>query len=226
MNAVLRVAIGASAAAAALAGPVASASEATPTGATGPATPTAPTPPGEGAAVPPSSPRAYLQYGVALAAEAVASAGTICDRVDHCIFGDGGGLVARAGWRPSEEIYLGGAYEISKQDPQQLYRLGILQQVRAEGRRLFPTGREVIPFVLVGAGLAAYGNEWAIDTWGPTATFGGGIEVELGGPVLELSIAYRPMYFHEWVVATTNDLQAGIAHFIAIDVSVEARDRL
>jgi hypothetical protein len=176
--------------------------------------------------VPPTSQHAYIQYGVALAAEAVASAGTICDRVDHCIFGDGGGLVARVGWRPSEQIYLGGAYEISKQDPQQLYRLGILQQVRAEGRRFFPTGREVAPFILLGAGLAGYGNEWAIDTWGPTGTLGGGIEVELGGPVLELSVAYRPMYFHEWVVATTNDLQSGIAHFIGIDVSVEARDTL
>jgi hypothetical protein len=180
----------------------------------------------ETAAVPAPSRFSYLQYGVALVAEAVASAGSICALVENCIFGTGGGLVARLGWRPSDELYIGGAYEVSKQDPQQLYRLGILQQVRAEGRRYFPTGREIAPFVLVGAGLAGYGNEWSIDTWGPSGTLGGGIEMELGGPVLVLSLAYRPMYFHEWVVASTNDLQSGIAHFVGIDVSVEAKDRL
>jgi hypothetical protein len=118
------------------------------------------------------------------------------------------------------------AYEVSKQDPNQLYRLGILQQVRAEGRRYFPTGRVVTPFLLVGAGLAAYGNEWSTDTWGPTGTLGGGIEVELGGPVLLVSAAYRPMYFRSWVIATDNDLQSGIVHFVGLDVAVEARDRL
>jgi hypothetical protein len=180
----------------------------------------------EAAPLPAPSKFSYIQYGVALVAEAVASSGSICSLVENCIFGAGGGLVARVGWRPGDELYIGGAYEVSKQDPQQLYRLGILQQVRAEGRRYFPTGREVAPFVLVGAGLAGYGNEWSIDTWGPTGTLGGGVEVELGGPVLVLSLAYRPMYFHEWVVASTNDLQSGIAHFVGIDVSVEAKDRL
>ncbi len=175
---------------------------------------------------PPRSQFSYLQYGVALVAEAVASAGNICAQVDNCIFGAGGGLVARIGWRPADELYVGGAYEISKQDPAQLYRLGILQQIRAEGRRYFPTGREVAPFVLLGAGVSGYGNEWSIDTWGPAASLGGGIEVELGGPVLELSLAYRPMYFHSWVVSTTNDLQSGVAHFVGIEVSVEAKDRL
>lgn len=176
-------------------------------------------------AAPPRSQHAFIQYGVALAAEAVASAGTICDRVDNCIFGGGGGLIARVGWRSPGALYVGGAYEVSKQDPAQLYRLGILQQVRAEGRRYFPSGREVTPFVLLGAGLGGYGNEWSIDTWGPAGTLGGGIEVELGGPVLLLSLAYRPMYFHGWVVAS-NELQSGVAHFVGIDISVEAKDRL
>ena len=179
----------------------------------------------ESTAAPPQSQHAFLQYGVALAAEAVASAGTICDRVENCIFGGGGGLIARVGWRSAEALYVGGAYEVSKQDPQQLYRLGILQQVRAEGRRYFPSGREVTPFVLFGAGVGGYGNEWSIDTWGPAGTIGGGIELELGGPVMVLSLAYRPMYFHGWVVAA-NELQSGVAHFVGIDISVEAKDRL
>jgi len=175
---------------------------------------------------PPPSQHAYLEYGAALGVEAVASAGPICQRVDNCIFGSGGGLVARVGWRPSEELYIGGAYGVSKQDPSQLYRLGILQQLMAEGRRYFPNGHTVTPFGLVGAGLSGYGNEWSVDTWGPSASLGGGIEVDLGGPVLVVSLAYRPMYFHSWVVSQTNDLQAGIAHFVGIDVAVEAKDRL
>ena len=175
---------------------------------------------------PPPSGHAYLEYGAALAVEAVASAGPICQHVDNCIFGSGGGLIARVGWRPSEELYIGGAYGVSKQDPSQLYRLGILQQLMAEGRRYFPNGHTVTPFALVGVGLSGYGNEWSVDTWGPSGSLGGGIEVDLGGPVLVLSAAYRPMYFRKWVVSQTNDLQAGVCHFVGIDVAVESKDRL
>jgi hypothetical protein len=174
---------------------------------------------------PPASWNTYLQYGVALAAETVVSSGAICSRVDNCIFGSGGGLAISIGWRPDDYFFIGGTYEISKQDPDQLYRLGILQQLRAEGRRYFPTGREVAPFLLLGAGVGGYGNEWSIDTWGPTGTLGAGIEVELGGPVLLVSAAYRPMYFHSWVVSS-NDLQSGIVHFVGLDIAVEAKDRL
>jgi hypothetical protein len=191
----------------------------------GPA-PAAPATATEPAVTPPPSQHKYLEYGVALTVEAVASAGAICKLVDNCIFGSGGGLVVRVGWRPSEEIYIGGAYGISKQDPSQLYRLGILQQLRAEVRRYFPTGHTVTPFGLVGLGFSGYGNEWSIDTWGPEASVGGGIEVDLGGPVVVVQLAYRPMYFHSWVVSQTDDLQSGVVHFVGIDIAVEAKDRL
>ncbi|MGD0524753.1 MAG: hypothetical protein ABSE49_06405 [Polyangiaceae bacterium] len=176
-------------------------------------------------AAPPPSGHAYLQYGVALAAETVVSSGAVCSVVANCIFGSGGGLEVRVGWRPNDNIFIGGVYEVSKQDPDQLYRLGILQQLRAEGRQYIATGREVTPFVLVGAGVAAYGNEWTVDTWGPTGTLGGGIEVELGGPVLLVQAAYRPMYFSSWYVSG-NHLESGFVHFVGVDIAVEARDRL
>lgn len=179
--------------------------------------------------LPPPSLHAYLQYGVGLAAEAVASAGPICSNVSNCILGSGGGIAIRAGWRPTEHWYLGGAYEATKQDPNQLYRLGILQQMRFELRRYFPTGKETTPFVLVGAGAHGYGNEWSVDTWGPNGTIGGGLEVELGGPllpVLEVSLAYRPMYFQAWVDTSTLSHEAGVAHFVALEVSLEAKDTL
>jgi hypothetical protein len=191
-----------------------------PTVATAPATTAT-----EPRAAPPPSGHAYIQYGVALAAETVVSSGAICSLVANCIFGSGGGLLVRVGWRPNDNFFLGGMYEVSKQDPDQLYRLGILQQLRAEGRRYFSTGREVTPFVLLGAGVGAYGNEWSVDTWGPTGTLGGGIEVELGGPVLLVEAAYRPMYFGSWVVSD-NQLQSGFVHFVGVDIAVEAKDRL
>ncbi len=160
--------------------------------------------PSEPLSVPPATHRAYVQYGVGLAAEVVASAGPICSNVSNCIVGSGGGAAIRVGYRPDTEIYVGGVYEFSKQDASELYRLGILQQVRVEARRYFPTGREISPFLLVGLGVQGYGNEWSIDTWGPNATIGGGAEFELGGgPVLGITVAYRPMYFQAWGDSST-----------------------
>jgi hypothetical protein len=176
---------------------------------------------------PPPTHRAYVQYGVGLAAEVVASAGPICSNVQNCIVGSGGGASITVGYRPETEIYVGGAYEFSKQDASELYRLAILQQVRAEARRYFPTGREISPFLVVGLGVQAYGNEWSIDTWGPNATIGGGAEFELGGgPVLALTVAYRPMYFQSWVDSSTISHGSGVAHFVSLEVSLEARDAL
>lgn len=186
-------------------------------------------PPGaEAVTAPPPSQEKYLQYGVGLAAEGVVSAGPACNGAgsQNCILGSGGGLTVRVGLRPANVFYLGGVYEMSKQDPNQLYRLGILQQARFEARRFFPTGKEVSPFVLLGAGVAGYGDTFGIDTWGGTATLGGGLEVELGGPVLELSLAYRPMYLQAWVDSSQTSHDAGIAHFLGLEVSIEAKDRL
>lgn len=176
---------------------------------------------------PPPSQDRYLQYGVGLVAEDVMSAGPVCNGTTaNCILGSGGGLTVRVGWRPGNVFYLGGVYEVSKQDPSQLYRLGILQQARVEARRFFPTGRDVSPFVLLGAGVSGYGDTWGIDTWGGVAALGGGLEVELGGPVLELSLAYRPMYLQAWVDSSNTSHDAGIAHFLGLEVSIEAKDRI
>jgi hypothetical protein len=175
---------------------------------------------------PPPSQHSYVQFGVGLAAEVVGSPGPICPNVSNCILGSGGGLVIRAGWRPVDRWYVGGAYEVSKQDPNQLYRLGILQQLRGEGRRYFPTGRETSPFVLLGAGASGYGDEWRVDTWGINATLGGGLEVELGAAVVAVSMAYRPMYFQGWSDTSGIPHDAGVAHFLSLEVSIEAQDQL
>jgi hypothetical protein len=178
------------------------------------------------AVAPPKVDRAYVQYGVGLAGEVVASAGPICSNVSNCIVGSGGGAAIHVGYRPSTDLYVGGVYEFSKQDASELYQLAILQQLRAEARRYFPTGRTTSPFLLLGLGAQGYGNEWAVDTWGPNATLGGGVEIDLGGPVLALTLAYRPMYFQAWVDTSTIAHGSGVAHFISFEVSLEARDAL
>ena len=177
---------------------------------------------------PPPRGKPYVQFGVAFTVEGVLSPGPICSGgpADPCILGSGGGISARVGWRPTENVYLGGAYEFSKQDASELYQLAILQQLRAEARRYFPTGRTTSPFLLLGLGAQGYGNEWAVDTWGPNATLGGGVEIDLGGPVLALTLAYRPMYFQAWVDTSTIAHGSGVAHFISFEVSLEARDAL
>jgi hypothetical protein len=175
---------------------------------------------------PPPSQHSYVQFGVGLAAEVVGSPGPICQNVSNCILGSGGGLVMRVGWRPGDLVYIGGAYEISKQDPNQLYRLGILQQLRAEGRRYFPTGRKISPFVLVGAGASGYGDEWQVATWGINLTLGAGLEIELGAAVVTLSASYRPMYFESWSDTSGIPHDSGVAHFLSLEVSIESKDRL
>jgi hypothetical protein len=182
----------------------------------------------EGIAPPPPPRQAQIEYGVAFTVEGVAHAGPICANTSQpCILGSGGGIDARVGWRPSENFYLGGAYEFSKQDPGKLYRLAILQQARMEMRLYFPTGESAEPFVLFGAGLAGYGNEWAVATWGAGATFGGGLEVELsGGSLLNVSVAYRPIFLRSFEDSIPAFHEAGIAHFITLEIALEAQDTL
>jgi hypothetical protein len=186
--------------------------------------------PAEGESLPHGPPprRAAIQYGVAFTVEGVASAGPICnDSSNPCILGSGGGIAIRVGLRRTEDFYIGGAYELSKQDASKLYLLGTLQQARLEVRHYFPTGHSVEPFVLVGVGLAGYGNEWSIDTWGPSAALGGGVEVELsGGALLNAALLYRPIYLHSFGDSSALEHPAGVAQFIGLEIALEAQDTL
>ena len=93
--------------------------------------------------------------------------------------GSGGGIAARGGYRFPGSWYFGGSYEFSKQDPSQLYRLAILQQLRAEGRYYIVTSRATEPYLSASAGAFAYGNAWSVDVWGPMASLGAGVELTL-----------------------------------------------
>jgi hypothetical protein len=176
---------------------------------------------------PPAVPRrAYIQYGVAFTVEGVAHPGPICANPNQpCILGSGGGIDIGVGWRPTDEFYLGGTYEFSKQDSNTLFRLAILQQARLEMHRYFPTGKSTEPFALLAIGLAAYGNEWTVATWGPSGSLGAGVELELsGGALLDVSLAYRPIYLRSFSDSIPAFHDAGVAHFISLQVGLEAQD--
>lgn len=177
-------------------------------------------------ALPPPSNVIYLQYGVAFSAENVLSAGPMCDNAGvPCILGQGGGVAARAGWRSNGAVYLGVAYAFSKQDPNKLYRLAILQQLRAEGRYYFDTGRELQPYAAAGGGLMAYGNEWGVDTLGPAGSVGGGLEAQITRrTVVGLALTYRAAFFSRFVDTSGTARDAGGAQFLTLELTLEHRD--
>jgi hypothetical protein len=179
-----------------------------------------------GAVLPPPQ-LTYVQFGVAFTAE-FATEGTFCEDAQlNCILGPGGGIAGRVGWRGAGDWYFGGAYELSKQDPTKLFRLAILQQLRAEARRYFWHGLDTQPVIVVGAGLAGYGNEWAITTWGPCGFVGVGVETQSkSGPVIGMTLGYRPIYLQEFKDSSGQSHGPGIAHMVALELSLEAREPL
>jgi len=168
----------------------------------------------------------YLQYGIAIATEFVAGAGKMCSAPGvPCILGSGGGVVVRVGRRSAGPWYFGGAYELSKQDPNQLYRLAILQQLRGETRYYFPTGWDTSPFVSGGLGVAVYGNEGAIDTVAPSIFAAVGAETQLSRRmVVGVALAYRLLYFTAFTDSSGTARSAGLAQVVGLDLSLEARD--
>lgn len=177
-------------------------------------------------APPPPTRVVYVQYGVAITAEVVSAAGPICDNAGvPCILGPGGGVAVRVGWRGAGALYLGGAYELSKQDPNKLLRLAILQQARAEARYYFVSGRLTEPYLAGGLGVAGYGNEWGVDTWGPGGFAGFGIETQVTRrTVIGVALAYRLLYFQQFRDTAGTDRSAGVSQLFGLDFVLEQRD--
>lgn len=183
--------------------------------------------PGEASSAPPLN-VPYLQYGAGLVANYVLSAGQICgDSTQPCIFGSGGGVLVRIGIRSAGPWYFGGGYELAKLDPSKLYRLAILQQLRFEGRYYIETGRDVQPVIAFSGGVAGYGNEWGVDTFGPTASLGVGIEAQITRTtVIGLYLDYRAIYLKSFVDPSHAERDAGLAHLLSIEFDLGARDPL
>jgi hypothetical protein len=142
-----------------------------------------------------------------------------------CILGPGGGIAVRVGFRGAGPIYLGAAYEMTKQDPSKLYRFALLQQARAEGRYYFMNARVTEPYAAIGLGVNGYGNEWAVDTWGPGGSLGAGVEYQVTQrTVIGMALNYRVLYFSRFTDTSGADRAPGIAQLVGIDVVLEQRD--
>ena len=181
------------------------------------------------ASAPANLKRHFLQYGLAFTGEVVAYAGPMCSSAAPaaCILGSGGGVAIRVGRRARAPWYFGAAYEFSKQDPGQLYRLAILQQLRAEARYYFETRTRFTPLLYGAAGVNTYGNIWGIDTIGPGVSLGGGVEAQVApNTIIGLTIAYRALGFTGFTDSAGNSRSGGIAHVVGIDLSLETRDAL
>jgi hypothetical protein len=179
-------------------------------------------------AAPPPPSVVYFQYGVAFTTEQVLSPGPICDNANiPCVLGAGGGIVVRGGWRSNGPLYIGAAYELTKQDPNKLYRIALLQQARAEGRYYFTTARVTEPYATVGAGVSGYGNEWAIDTWGPGGSVGAGVEYQITRrTVVGLALNYRLLWFSRFTDTAGAARAAGFAQLLGLDLVLEQRDAI
>jgi hypothetical protein len=193
----------------------------------------APAPPADGSlaegpatTTPPPLDVPYLQYGVAITTELVTDAGKLCPGAPAvpCIFGSGGGVVARLGRRSAGPWYFGGAYELSKQDPSSLYRFATLQQLRAEGRYYFNTGLDTYPYVVATSGVMTYGDEWGIDTYGPIESLGLGVECQITRrTVVGLAFSYRVLFTRGFRDSSGVDRDESLVQLAGFDLFVEER---
>lgn len=167
-----------------------------------------------------------LQYGAAFTAETRVASGGACPKGESapCILNSGGGIALRVGHRSQRGLYLGGAYEFSKHDSSNLLNLAILQQLRGEARRYLMSGERVAPYALAGLGVAAYGNEWSVDTWGAVGTVGIGVEYEVTREVFVGFVpAYRVFVLRSWQDKAGQDRPGGIAQFLGLELTLEVR---
>ncbi len=188
---------------------------------------------GEGPRPPPTSSH-YVQYGVALTGEIIAGPGGVCpdSSLAPCILDSGAGVAIRVGYRSRGPWYVGGAYELSRQDSSNLLRLAILQQVRAEGRYYFPTGLRYGPYVAASLGAMVYGSEFGADSGGLTSGIMAGLSLEVSRTTLiGLATGYRQLVFRAWTDSAGQRradglLGLGIAHVWVLEVTFEVRSPL
>jgi hypothetical protein len=172
----------------------------------------------------------YISYSIAFTSEALLNAGVVCSNaVERCMIGGGGGLELGAAYR-NLATSIGAVYEVTFHDSHSIYQRGVLQQIRGEWRyrpKLAILGDEVSPVLGAGAGIAVYGDNWAIATFGPSGSLFAGVEVELGVKLSFLaSLAYHPVYFRKFSDASGQERTAGVVHFLGINLGLELHEPL
>jgi hypothetical protein len=188
----------------------------------------------QSATLPPPTSVEYLQYGVSLHTLTLLESGDVCpeDATTPCIVGSGGGLGLRLGYRSLGPFYVGASFQLSRLNSSNLLRLAILQRLLAEGRYYFDRGNRLTPYLLGGLGGAIYGNEWGADAGGLALSLGVGLEFQINAQtVVAVAPIYQPIAFRHFSDSTGQEraqgpLGFGIAHWLAVQFSIEARDPL
>jgi hypothetical protein len=186
------------------------------------------------ATLPPPTSVEYLQYGVSLHTLTLLESGDVCpeDATTPCIVGSGGGLGLRLGYRSLGPFYIGASFQLSRLNSSNLLRLAILQRLIAEGRYYFDRGNRLTPYLLTGLGGAIYGNEWGADAAGLALSLGVGLEFQISEQtVVTVAPTYQPIAFRHFSDSTGQEraqgpLGFGVAHWLAVQFIVEARDPL
>jgi hypothetical protein len=169
----------------------------------------------------------YASYGVAFTADVLAHPGRSCPSDIPCILGGGGGLALRGGFRWPNRWYLGGAYQVSRTDSSNLYRLATLQQLRLELRYMLDMGYRTVPYVTWGAGGVAYGNELGVETGGGSIFAGFGAEVQLSRlAVLGVGARYQPMLLAGFTDSAGFERPWGAAHYVTLELQLEIRSEV
>lgn len=186
------------------------------------------------ASLPPPTSVEYLQYGVSLHTLTLVDSGAVCPKgaTTPCIVGSGGGLGLRLGYRTRGPFYIGANWQLSRLNSSNLLRLAILQRLTAEGRYYFDHGDRLTPYLLGGLGGAIYGNEWGAAAGGVAFGLGVGLEYQISErTVVTLLPTYQPIAFRRFSDTTgqaraDGPLGFGLAHWLAVQVIIEARDPL
>lgn len=182
---------------------------------------------------PPPTSVEYLQYGVSLHTLTLLDAGDVCpDDPSKCILGSGGGLGLRMGYRSRGPLYFGVAFQLSRLNSSNLLRLAILQRLTVDGRYYLDRGNRLTPYLLAGLGGAIYGNEFSAATAGIALSLGFGLEYQISErTVVTLLPTYQPVLLRRFTDALDRTLADGplgfgLAHWLAVQVVIEARDPL
>jgi len=172
----------------------------------------------------------YISYGLGISADFLIDAGAMCRGVPDpppCILGGGGGLILRGGYRSPGPWYIGGAYQFSKTDSSNIYRLGILQQLRAEMRYMIDMGYRIAPYAMWGIGGMVYGNEWGVETGGASLLGSLGAEWQLTRLAnIGMALVYQPMVFAGWVDTAQIERDLGLAQYLRVELQLELRSEL
>lgn len=187
------------------------------------------------ATAPPPTSVEYLQYGVSLHTLTLLEPGDVCPEATKdaaCIIGSGGGLGLRVGYRSRGPFYAGASFQLSRLNSSNLLRLAILQRLTVDGRYYLDRGNRLTPYLAAGVGGAIYGNEFSAATGGLALSLGFGLEYQISErAVVTLQPVYQPVIFRRFTDALGRSLADGplgfgLAHWLAVQVVIEARDPL